>query len=242
MPLVQIAGAAIDVDLHGGVNDYSDLLAWLTRTNLRSFLPGPWGPGDAKLAAEMMRRCATPPCEAQCFIVQHDAPGVNGDTIKMSGCSCTSGWQYTDDADIRRLEKCPPDDVWSDARALTAHHREQNRGANDPILGDCDDLSAICAATACYGAWLNAGKPMNGNRPAQPKELDVAVAIARPRNSQMAHAFMLSTARPPAEEPRIQVGHRWVYDPAARWGMRRPNDDFYTRGEIAVYPVRFADL
>jgi hypothetical protein len=160
---------------------------------------------------------------------------------EMVGCSCSSGWQYTDDNHVQALEKCPPNDVWSDARALLLHHREIGRGDTDPILCDCDDLTAICAACAVFSAWQSAGSKVADGRPADPGT-DIHVAITRPPAANMAHAYMLSPHPPMAGEPPIQVRGLWVFDPAGRWGMRRPSSDFYGTGDVAVFPVRICDL
>lgn len=237
MPRLRIGDNTTDANLHGTVWDAADLLGSLVRTNLRSFLRGPWGKGDPALAAEMIRRCATPPCEGQCFVVEHPEHGQT-----TQGCSCSSGWQYTDDNDVQALEGCGPNDVWNDARGLLIHHTKVGRGPADPILCDCDDLTAICAACALYGAWTAAGSPMRDGRPIDPPGVDVRIAITKPPQSNMAHAWMASSFAPAAGEPLIKVNGLWVFDPAGRWGMRRPKDSFYGTGDVAVYPVRLSDL
>lgn len=243
MPRLRIGGDTRDVHLHGTVWDASDLLTSLTRTNLRSFVPGPWGPGDPELADAMNRRCLTAPCDRQCFVVQHGRGGLT-----KTGCSCSSGWQYTSDEDVQALEGCEPNDVWNDARALQKHHLKIGRGENDPILCDCDDLTAICGACAAYSAWKSAGSPMENGRAVTPPGCDIRVGITRPPTKNMAHAYMLSSWAPIAGEPRIKVRppksseDLFVFDPAGRWGMKRPDPSFYGRGDVAVYRVRFEDL
>lgn len=241
MPRLRIGASITDVNLHGSVWDAADLLTGLTRTNLRSFVPGPWGEGDGALAAMIAKRTNTAPCDQQCFITAHS----DGDVVK-TGCGCTSGWQYTSDEDVQTLEGCKPQDVWNDARGLIIHHVKVGRGDADPILCDCDDLTAICAASAKYQIWKSAGAPMTGGRPRDVG--DIRVAITRPKGKNMAHAYMLSSSKPVEGEPAIRLevpedGTKlWVFDPAARWGMKRPPEEFYGDGEVAVYPLRFSDL
>lgn len=235
MPRLRIGGAVTDISLHGSVWDAADLLAGLARTSLRSFVPGPWGEADEALASEFVRRCSSVGCEKQCFVTK----GRSG-APTAGGCSCAGGgWQYTDDEDVQVLEGCPPGDVWNDARGLLLHHTKVGRGTDDPILCDCDDLTNVNAAVAKYVAWEREGKPM---RDGLPRDVgDVRVGITRPKRSKMAHAYMLSTWKPMAGEPEIDMkvgGTRmYVFDPAGRWGMKRPPEDFYGNGEVAVFPV-----
>lgn len=238
MPRLRTDEGVTDANLSANVWSYADLLAGIARASLREFVSGPWGAGDEALADRFRRRIYTPPCDRQCFVVQHR----EGEAV-MNGCTCSaSGFQYTDDVDVQRLEGCQPNDVWSDARALEAHHLKVGRGEDDPILCDCDDLTQICAAMQALDMWIAAGRPMKNGRPVDPKGLDVAVAIARPKETNIAHAFVLSNAVPRDGEPAIRVGKRYVFDPAARWGMHRPKNDFYWNGDVAVFPIRFADL
>lgn len=249
MPVVQVGEWSRDVILYGSVWDHSDLLASLVRADLRSFVDGPWGKGDEKLAAEMIRRCSTDPCVQQCFVVQH-AEGQK----TMRGCSCSSGWQYTDDNHVQALEGCPPNDVWRDTRALVSNHIKIGRGDNDPILCDCDDLTSVCAACAKFERWDRAGRKTKDGRPVDGPE-DIRVAITKPPDANTAHAFMLCDTRPIAGEPEIMIRppptpkekekdppRLYVFDPAGRWGMRRPDPSYYGRGDVAVFPVRFSDL
>lgn len=241
MPRLRVGADVVDAHLHGTVYDAADLLTALTRTNLRSFVAGPWGDGDEELAQEMVRRCATDPCAAQCFIERN----ADGKLIK-TGCGCTSGWQYTSDEDVQTLEGCAPNDVWNDARGLLQNHLKVGRGSADPILCDCDDLTAISAAVAKYEAWKAGGKKTRNGRPFDTAGDDVRIAITRPRGKNMAHAYTLSASPPVSGEPsiRLRVDGRelYVFDPAGRWGMKRPPNEFYGDGEVAVYPVRFEDL
>lgn len=240
MPRLRVGSEPLDFNLHGSVWDAADLLTVLARTNLRSFITGPWGPGDEDLAKEMIKRCASAPCGNQCSLVT----GPNGNQI-TSGCTCTAGWQYTSDEDAQVMEGCAPRDVWSDARGLLIAHEKMGLGNADPIRCDCDDLTAINAATAKYAAWKHDGSPKVGGRPAD-GDADVRIAITRPRGKNMAHAYILTSMAPLAGEPdiKLRVDGRDlnVFDPAGRWGMTRPTDDFYGDGEVAVYPLRFADL
>lgn len=241
MPRLRIGASISDVNLHGSVWDHADLLAGVSRASLRSFVPGPWGTGDEALAVGIARRTNTAPCVEQCFITSH----ADGDLVK-TGCGCESGWQYTSDEDVQTLEGCKPQDVWNDARGILIHHMKVGRGDSDAILCDCDDLTNICAASAKYQMWKENGSPMSGGRPRDVG--DVRIAITRPKGKNMAHAFMLSSTKPVGGEPEIRIkdpddGTKlWVFDPAARWGMRRPPEDFYDDGEVAVYPLRFSTL
>jgi len=236
MPRLRIGADITDMNLHGSVWDSADLLAALARTNLRSFVPGPWGEGDEALAAEIARRTNTAPCDQQCFITAH-----SDGALMKTGCGCASGWQYASDEDVQTLEGCKPQDVWNDARGLILNHVKVGRGDADPILCDCDDLTAICAASAKYQMWKSAGSPTTfGGRPRDVGE--VQVAITRPKGKNMAHAYMLSSTKPVEGEPQIRLQGLWVFDPAARWGMTRPPESFYGDGEVAVYPLRFSDL
>jgi len=250
VPLVR-TGAGEDsrlIQFRGPVWDHADLLASVGRATLRSMVDGPWGKADADLARELVRRTHTDPCREQCFIVAH----TDG-TVTKKGCGCVgSGWQYTNDPDVEVLNgKCPPRDVWNDGRSLLYHHSKQGRGDKDPIYCDCDDLTIVCAAVAKYEAWVAAGKPTHSVRtllgnsvkvPDDPPGLDVCGCITKPPDSMTAHAFVLAPWVLAQGEPEIRVGALYVFDPAGRWGMRRPKDSFYGRGDVAPFPLRFRDL
>ncbi len=230
----RIADVDREVDLTGTVWDACDFLAALARTDLRSFIDGPWGKGNEGLAKEMVRRLSTNPCEQQCFVVSHK----DDKDVITSGCTCSTGWQYTDDNHVATLEGCGPNDLWSDARALLKKHYEIGRGPDQAILCDCDDLASIAAACWVY----------------MDRTADVRVAITKPHNSNMAHAFVLANKPWQAQgEPLIKIQvpdlkdrtkkiSLYVFDPAGRWGMKRPLDSFYGEGEVAVFPVRIEDL
>lgn len=237
MPLVRMNGESRKVNLRGSVVDYADLLTSVARATLRSFVPGPWGPGNPELAAEMIRRTHTPPCDSQCFVVVHDDGGKT-----MKGCHCPgSGWHYTDDTDMEAMNSCSPNDVWNDAASLLYHHEKQGRGAEDAIYCDCDDMAINIAAVAKYEEWLRRGCPMKGGIP-QDGEMEVYGCIAKPDDSNTAHAFVMTSAPLIPDERIIRVGRLFVTDGAARWGMRRPEDTFYGSGTVAPFPVRFSDL
>jgi hypothetical protein len=116
------------------------------------------------------------------------------------------------------------------------------RGPDDPVLGDCDDLSTIVAAFGKFVEYLRAGRD----------EMQIFLAIVRPMESPMAHAYILQDLPAPPEEPVIvrpvtevqgvTVRDLRVYDPSARYGMRRPPDAYYLTGEHAAFPLRIADL
>lgn len=239
MPLVRTGDSVRKVNLRGNVWDHADLLSSVGRAALRSFVSGPWGPGDAELADEMIRRTHTDPCERQCFITAH----ADGKRV-MKGCHCPgSGWQYTSDEDVQTLEGCSPNDVWNDARAILDNHRKVGRGASDPILCDCDDLAIICGAVAVYEPWMRAGCPMRDGLPVDPPGApEIITTITQPPDSSMAHAFLLSSVPLIPEEPTIRVGAMYVTDPAGRWGMRRPVNSFYGNGNVAKFRLRLSDL
>lgn len=228
-----------DVNLRGSVWDYADLLRSVGRATLRSFVPGPWGPGDETLAQEMKRRVCTPPCDQQCFIAAHDTGGTT-----MRGCHCaTSGWQYTADEDVQVLEKCPPRDVWNDARSILKNHIDVGRGSKDPILCDCDDMTIIVGAVGKFIEWERAGRPMarHGIPLDPPHGVEWWDVITKPKDSSMAHAFNLRSGSPP-RVGAIKVGGLWVFDGARYWGMKPPQDDFYGTGDVAPFRLRFSDL
>ncbi len=241
MPRLRIGNSITDVNLNGSVWDHACLLTGVAKASLRSFVPGPWGKEDEALAVGIARRTNTPPCVSQCFITAHG----EGELVKR-GCGCESGWQYTSDEDVQTLEGCKPQDVWNDARGILVHHMKVGRGDDDAILCDCDDLTNICAASAKWQMWKAAGRPMTRGRPRDVG--DVRIGITRPSGKNMAHAYMLSNTKPAEGEPAIQIKDPndgvklYVFDPAARWGMKRPPEDFYGDGEVAVYPLRFSDL
>lgn len=239
MPLVRLGEKDRKVNLRGNVWDHSDLLGSVGRAVLRSFTPGPWGPGDVALAQEMIRRTHTAPCDQQCFVTAH----ADGSTVKK-GCHCAgSGWQYTADEDVMKLEGRVPQDVWNDARAILDHHEEIGRGPDDPILCDCDDLTLLCAAVAVYEAWVEAGCPIRAGLPYDaPSAPEVWTTITQPPDSTTAHAFIESSRPIIPGERVLRVNGLYVTDPARRWGMRSPPDSFYGTGSVARFRLRMADL
>ncbi len=274
MPRVRLMNNATDVELYGNVWDACGLLRGVCEADLRSFVDGPWGRGDHRLANRMLARCKAPPCSGQCFVSAH----VSGKKI-LKGCTCAEkgGWKYTDDDDVQKLEGCQPNDVWSDARALEINHRKIGGGADDPIKCDCDDLASVAIACQIYEAWMLAGSPAKkSGRPIDPPDLDMWIVITKPDVGNMAHAWVLSSKPPFVDSHRDIVGSAiqifdlrggnsnapltrepiikvkaedpdgpvegYVFDPAGRFGMTRPRDEFYGNGKVAVYPVRLRDL
>lgn len=269
MPRVRLDRHVNDVELYGNVWDACGLLRGVCEADLRSFISGPWGRGDSKLAERMLARCKAPPCSGQCFVSAH----VSGKNV-MKGCTCAEkgGWKYTDDDDVQKLEGCQPNDVWSDAKALEINHRKIGHGEADPIKCDCDDLASVALSCQLYEEWVLAGSPMKkSGRPLDPPGLDTWIVITKPDVGNMAHAWVLSSKPPFVDaqrdilgcamdaftvggaqkrEPIIKVRAEapdgpvegYVFDPAGRFGMTRPKDSFYGDGKVAVYPVRLRDL
>jgi hypothetical protein len=193
----------------------------------------------------MVRRTHTPPCVSQSFVVQQPDGART-----TSGCAACggSGWQYTEDGARLALKNCAPEDDWNDARSILMYHEEAGGpdgrpgGPDDPIKIDCDDGTIICAACAKFEAWDAAGRPIGPGGVGLDVGPEIVCAIAKPDDSNVAHAFMLCGCRPIAGEPLIQVDGLWVFDPAARWGMPRPPDSFYGSGVRGTFPLRFSDL
>ncbi len=237
MPLVRVGDKDRNVRLRGNVWDHADLLCAVSRTAVRAFVPGPWGIGNPELAQDMIRRIHTPPCSQQCFVVSH----ADGSTTKR-GCHCSgSGWQYTADEDVQKLEGKPAADVWNDPVALVKHHNEIGRGEDDPILCDCDDLALILAAVGLYEAWIAAGCPTRGGLPLDPPDCEIWTTITQPPDASTAHAYVESSRPLIADERVLRLENGlYVTDPAKRWGMRQPPDKFYSTGNIARF--RMADL
>ena len=221
---LRIAGVATDIDLTGTVWDASICSPGWRGPTCDPSSRGRGGQGIRGLADEMIRRCLTPPCEGQCWVVGHR----EGER-EMQGCTCSAGWQYTDDNHVQALEKCPPNDVWSDARALLLHHREIGRGDNDPILCDCDDLTAICTACAVYSAWQVGGSTVVDGRPVDPGT-EIHVAITRPPAANMAHAYTALEPSADRRNRRSRCGASGcsIRRDAGECGVRRPT--FIDRG------------
>lgn len=239
MPTVRVGDKDRDVRLRGNVYDHADLLCSVARTALRAFIGGPWGDGDPALAQDMIRRIHTPPCAQQCFVIAH----ADGSTSKR-GCHCPgSGWHYTSDEDVQKLEGKPAADVWNDPVAILKHHQEIGGGDDDPIKCDCDDLALILAAVSLYEAWIAAGCPMRQGLPIDPPDCEIWVTITQPPEANTAHAYVESGSPLIADEPILRLSNGlYVTDPAKRWGMRAPPDSFYSTGKIARYRLRMADL
>ncbi len=240
---IRIGGVRYDVRATGSVVDAADLLASLTRANVRRLRD------DAVIREEAMRRILSPPCFVQCRTVPNP---FGPDT---SQCGCDSGFQYMSDEAQQRLEGCAPNDVWSDVGALLLNHRSIGHSAGksdaqidaEPIPCDCDDLLTAALGGACYLAWYGSGRYQRYLDP----EAEFAAAITRPPNTappgqppnnNMAHAYGLVTRRPEAPQPEIQLRDRsgkiwWVWDQAAHWGMPRPSDAYYGRGVVTAFPV-----
>lgn len=217
------------IRLRGSIRDACDVLAAMGRANLRALL------ADEDLAREAVRRFDANN-ESCCF------RAANPRDPKQVGCHCQTGMQYETDEDIQVAEGCKPDDVWSDLRSLLHFHARMGRGRDDPVLGDCDDLSTIVAAFGKFVEWLRVGRD----------EMQIFLAIVCPDGSPMAHAYILQDVPAPPGEPTIirpqtevqgaTVEGLRVYDPSARYGMRRPPDSYYLTGEHAAFPLRIADL
>lgn len=217
------------IRLRGSIRDACDVLAAMARANLRALL------ADDSLAREVVRRFDREN-EGCCF------RAANPRNPRQVGCHCQVGIQYETDEDIQVAEGCKPDDVWSDIRSLLHFHERMGRGPEDPVLGDCDDITPIVGAFGKFVEALNGG----GDR------IRIYCAIVRPLESPMAHAYLLQDVPPPPGEPVTRrseteihgenVKDLYVYDPSARYGMRRPPASYYLTGEHAAFPLRLRDL
>jgi hypothetical protein len=119
-------------------------------------------------------------------------------------------------------------------------------------VADCDDLAPAAVSVGAYIAWYAprgtrgiGGRDLSGFNDDQAR---FAIAITHPEGANIAHAYALTNRVPPAPQPRIALasasgGETWyVWDPAAHWGMQRPPDDFYRRGEVVAFEIRRDDL
>ncbi len=238
---IRIGGVRIDLRFSGTIKDAADLLGGVTRASLRSII------ADPVLREEAIRRVLSPPCAVRCFVSKD---GTRHD------CNCPSGFQYSSDPEQQALEGCPARDVWSDLRSLLKGHHEAGRGADDPIVADCDDLTPSTLAVAAYIAWFAPkGYAVNGFELGawRRDEERFASAITLPpdkpgaANERVAHAYGLVSKPPPAPQPRIAMvdkeGRRWfVWDASAHFGMKRPPDSYYVTGEIAGFEIHRENL
>src|ERR1700679_3354247 len=126
---IRLGAHRIEVRSKGSLRDACDLLGGLTRGNVRSMM------ADPDLRSEAIRR-ALSPAVPRCY-VKHDL--MSGGT--RDNCNGHSGFQYASDEEQQALEACPARDVWSDWGGLIAGHAKAGRGADDPIVADCDDLA-----------------------------------------------------------------------------------------------------
>jgi hypothetical protein len=234
---IRLGGQRIELRSKGSLRDACDLIAALTRGNLRSIQ------GDLDLRAEALRRTLSPPI-GRCHVKQNLlGGGVHHD------CNGHSGLQYASDEEAQALEACPARDVWSDWGGLIMGHAKAGRGPLDPIVCDCDDLAPAALSVASWIAWYAPkGAVGLGGRDLHEFHDDnarFAVAITHPRGANIAHAYALTSKKPPAPQPTIRMGSAkewYVWDPAAHWGMKRPGDEFYENGEVVAFEIRRSDL
>lgn len=227
---IRIGGTRIGLHSNGGLTDAAELLVGLARANVRALRD------DPDLRQETLRRVLSPAVD-RCRVQPNGS----------HNCDAPSGFQYASDEEAQALESCAPNDVWSDIRGLYAGHKKAGRGANDPVVCDCDDLTPTALAAAAWISWLapkgsiappgslSAGTDLAGWHD---DDARFAIAITRPKNAPIAHAYGLVNRPPPAPQPTIPMGQCWyVWDPAAHWGMPRPKDSFYKDGEIVAHEL-----
>lgn len=205
----------------------------MTRANLRSIRD------DAQLRDEAIRRVLSPSCVTRCYV------RTSFDGSIDHNCDCASGFQYASDEEKEALESCPARDTWSDFKSLIMAHGARGAGPNDPIVCDCDCLTPIALAVAAWIAWYAprglqvAGRDLGAHRHDASR---FAVAITLPKGADIAHAYALTTSRPPHPQPEIRMGEWYVWDPAAHWGMDRPRDTYYANGEVVAYELLAKDI
>jgi hypothetical protein len=240
---IRLGAHRIEIRSKGSLKDACDLLGGLTRGNLRTLV------SDSSIRAEGVRR-ALSPAIGRCY-VKHDV--LSGGV--RHNCNGHSGFQYASDEEQQALEACPARDVWSDLGGLFAGHAKAGRGPDDPVVADCDDLAPAALSVAGYLAWFIdrdapelAGLGGLSYDRLHDDHARFAVAITHPKGANIAHAYGLTNRVPPAPQPRIALasaggGETWyVWDPAAHWGMNRPPDDFYRKGELVGFEIRREDL
>lgn len=244
---LRLGGHRIDLRAGGSLQDFADLLAAMTRGNIRAFRD------DPSLRAEMVRRVMSPPCASRCYVSRD---GTQND------CNCNSGLQWTTDPEAEALQGCPARDVWNDARALWQNHQMSGRGPDQPIVADCDCLTPLSLGVAAHMAWH--GRHISGMSgivlgsagfefgdvgalisPRQRFAVGITLPPEVPGKERIGHAYGLVNYRPAAPQPEIKMpypGDWWVWDASAHWGMARPADSFYTTGEYVGSEVRRDDL
>ncbi len=229
----------------GSILDPCEILASITRGNLRAFID------DPRLRAEIIRRLQSPPCAVRCYV---HADGAND-------CTCPSGFQYTSDPEQQASIGCEARDVWNDARALLVTHEEAGRGARDPVMVDCDCITTAGIAGAAWLAWYEpqraplagvhlGGVELAGASPVaaflgavQAPQFAIGITLPPevPGKPRVGHCYGLVTQKPRDPQPPIQMpfegGPWYVWDLSAHFGMARPSDEFYTNGEAVAFPV-----
>lgn len=255
-PQIRIGGTRVELRQGGSLCGPADMLAGLTRNNLRALRD------DPELRAWALPRVISPPLGAPCTVRDTLMQGV------VSDCVLGSGFQYSSDEDQQLREGCAPADVWSDLYGLKAgHERAVQLGRarpENPVAADCDDLTPSALAVAAWIAWfappgsiappgtIVAGRDLHDFRDEGAR---FATSIVRPPKPPppkpwIAHAFGLTNRKPPPPQPEVKIrlgGVDWyVWDPAAHWGMTRPPDPFYLSGDkdggFVAYEIRRDDL
>jgi hypothetical protein len=244
---IRFGDQRVELRSGGTLDDAAYLLAGLARANVRAM------ERDADLRDEAIRRTLSPPID-RCYVKGDQSVGMRHD------CTGESGYQYASDEEQQALEGCRPSDVWSDIRALLAGHEQAKRGPKDPIVCDCDDLAPAAAGVYAWLAWFGKdgltipkgswygddGKKIQGLGDSS-RKARFALAITRPPRAPIAHAYVLTSQRPKPPQPPIRLAGSegeswWVLDPAAHWGMPRPQDSFYGYGEVVAHELRHDSL
>lgn len=225
------------------IADAAGLLAEVTRINVRGFRD------DPVLRAEAIRRVMSPPCPTRCYV---------SDDGQHNDCNCPSGLQWTTDTEAQAMEGCPARDVWNDARALLSSHTAAGRGPGDPIASDCDCLTPFSLGVAAYLAWfapqdfavggVQLGDARSGVKSAHRFAVGITLPAPEEGKERIGHAYGLVNYRPRSPQPLIKMpyegGPWYVWDASAHWGMKRPEDSFYTnpRSEHVGFEVRRESL
>jgi len=235
----------VDLRLCGTLDDAAFLLVGLARANVRALNR------DKDVCTEAIRRVLSPPID-RCYVQGH-GNGLSHD------CTGESGFQYASDEEQQALEGCRPSDVWSDFTALLSGHDQAGRGMDDPVVCDCDDMGPVACGVFAWlawfgekgmrtpkGSWYPEGQEIPGLGKAS-RGARFAIAITKPPRAPIAHAYVLMSKPPGPPQPEIRMkiegaGGKpedwWVLDPAAHWGMPRPDDGFYGRGEVVAHELR----
>lgn len=230
---IRLGAHRIDLQAGNSIADFAELLAGITRANIRALRD------DPVLREEAFRRVNSPPCPDRCYVSQDG---------RRDNCNCASGFQWTTDPEAQALQGCPARDVWNDFRALGMGHHESGRGRKDPIAADCDCLAPIWLAVAAFSAWNPQDISVAGIQLGAYRKDDAQFAVGItlpplvPGKERVGHAYALQTILPSPPQPAIQMPYQggpwWIADPSAHWGMSRPDNKYYATGEYVAFPIR----